>query len=146
MNLSRAVAILVLLNLPIAVKSQNVAPAEDLVAMGAYVATNDIGRSEVFYRTLFDREPVIRLDDFIVFDISGGWFAVVSRDRYASGSAPGSGAVPYIQSSDLEAVQTRAAAAAGAPAPLIIEEPGIRLLKLHDPDGQLVEFFSLAPS
>lgn len=122
-------------------------PAETLrtapiIAMGAYVPTDDIEGSKAFYRALFDSEPAIGLTDFVAFDVAGGWFALVSRDKYAPGSEAGSGAVPYLQSSDLEAVQARAMAA-GAAAPEIINEPGIQLLKITDPNGQLIEFFKL---
>ncbi|WP_205626529.1 hypothetical protein [Ruegeria profundi] len=76
------------------------------------------------------------------FDIEGGWFAIVSRDRYAPGAEPGSGAVPYLQAADLEVLQSRVVAT-GAAAPEIIKEPGIHLLKITDPNGQLIEFFKL---
>ncbi len=113
-----------------------------ILAMGAYVPTDDMEVSEAFYRTLFDSAPAIGLPDFVAFDVAGGWFAIVSRGKYAPGSKPGSGAVPYLQSADLEALQIRYAAT-GATAPEIIEEPGIHLLKITDPNGQLIEFFRL---
>ncbi len=113
-----------------------------ILAMGAYVPTDDIESSVAFYRALFDETPAIALPDFVAFDVAGGWFAVVSRNRYAPGAEPGSGAVPYLQSSDLEELQHRISAF-GGPAPEIIEEPGIHLLKITDPNGQLVEFFKL---
>lgn len=113
-----------------------------IMAMGAYVPTNDMEGSEAFYSTLFDRAPAIGLPDFVAFDIAGGWFAIVSRDKYAPGSEAGSGAVPYLQSADLEVLQARATAA-GVTAPEIIKEPGIHLLKITDPNGQLIEFFKL---
>lgn len=138
-----AFALSVSMNLPPAANSQGTVPADDLVAMGAYVASRDIGRSVAFYGALFGRDPVIRRPGFAAFGISGGWFAVVSAERYAPDAAAGSGAVPYIQTGSLEAVQARAGSATGGSLPEIIEEPGIRLLKLRDPDGQLVEFFSL---
>ena len=122
-----------------------VAAAQDdqaILAMGAYVPTDDMAVSEEFYRTLFDRTPVIELPDFVAFNIEGGWFAIASRSKYAPGSMPGSGAVPYLQSNDLLTLQERASAA-GADAPDIIEEPGIHLLKITDPNGQLIEFFAL---
>lgn len=115
---------------------------EAITAMGAYVPTDDMQGSETFYRALFDSAPVIGLPDFVAFDIAGGWFAIVSRERYAPGAQAGTGAVPYLQSSDLETLRARLAAHAGQ-APQIIEEPGIRLLKITDPNGQLIEFFSL---
>ena len=117
-------------------------PAPAIIAMGAYVPTNDIEGSQAFYRILFDRAPVIALPDFTAFDIEGGWFAVVSREKYAPDAAPGTGAVPYLQSANLEALRARVAAA-GFTAPEIIKEPGIAILKIPDPNGQLIEFFSL---
>ena len=125
--------------------SSTVAAAQDdqaILAMGAYVPTDDMGVSEEFYRVLFDRAPVIELPDFVAFNIEGGWFAIASRSKYAPGSLPGSGAVPYLQSGDLEVLQQRASNA-GADVPDIIEEPGIHLLKITDPNGQLIEFFAL---
>lgn len=113
-----------------------------ILSMGAYVPTDDMQGSEAFYRALFDRPPVIGLPHFVAFDVEGGWFAIVSRARYAPGAEPGSGAVPYLQSADLKALQARVAAT-GATPPEIIEEPGIHLLKITDPNGQLIEFFKL---
>lgn len=113
-----------------------------ILAMGAYVPTDDIDGSVAFYRALFDEAPAIALPDFVAFDVAGGWFAVVSRDRYAPGAEPGSGAVPYLQASNLEELQDRVSAIGGL-APEIIEEPSIHLLKITDPNGQLVEFFKL---
>ena len=113
-----------------------------ILAMGAYVPTDDIDESVAFHRALFDESPAIALPDFVAFDVAGGWFAVVSRERYAPGAEPGSGAVPYLQASDLGELQERISAI-GVPAPEIIEEPGIHLLKITDPNGQLVEFFKL---
>ena len=120
-------------------KSSGDAP---IMAMGAYIPTDDMEGSKAFYRALFDSEPAVGLPDFVAFDVAGGWFAIVSRDKYAPGSEAGSGAVPYLQSADLEALQARATSA-GVTAPEIIEEPGIHLLKITDPNGQLIEFFKL---
>ena len=118
----------------------------DLIQMGAYVASDDMTTSETFYKTLFDRDPIIRLDDFIAFDVAGGIFAIARREVYAPGSVPGTGAVPYIHSTDLTAVQARIEKATGEDAPEIIVEPGIHILKVTDPGGQLVEFFTLTGS
>jgi len=113
-----------------------------ILAMGTYVPTDDMQGSEAFYRALFDSAPMIVLPDFVAFDVAGGWFAIVSRDKYAPGAEAGSGAVPYLQSDDLDLLQTRITAA-GVTAPEIITEPGIHLLKIVDPNGQLIEFFKL---
>ncbi|WP_170325614.1 VOC family protein [Ruegeria arenilitoris] len=130
--------------LPAAVVAEDAKSSGDapIVAMGAYIPTDDMEGSKAFYRALFDSKPAVGLPDFVAFDVAGGWFAIVSRDKYAPGSEAGSGAVPYLQSADLEALQARATSA-GVTAPEIIEEPGIHLLKITDPNGQLIEFFKL---
>ncbi|MEL7547451.1 MAG: hypothetical protein AAF088_15555 [Pseudomonadota bacterium] len=113
-----------------------------ILAVGAYVPTDNLAASEAFYRTLFDRDPTFALNDFVAFDIEGGWFAIVSRAKYAPNSVSGTGSVPYLQSADLEEMQARVAQT-GRVVPEIIEEPGIDILKVVDPNGQLIEFFSL---
>ncbi len=130
--------------LPGAVNAETSLPANPnpIIAMGAYVPTDDIVVSEAFYSSLFATDPVIKLPDFVAFNVAGGWFAIVSKERYAPQSEPGTGAVPYLQSDDLEALQARLISRGGV-ASEIIEEPGIRLLKITDPNGQLIEFFTL---
>ncbi len=140
----RVFALLGILTLPIAAVASE--DSSDLIQMGAYVAADDMAASETFYKTLFDRDPIIKLDNFIAFDVAGGIFAIARRKVYAPGSVPGTGAVPYIHSTDLAAVQARIKRATGRDAPEIIVEPGILLLKITDPNGQLVEFFSLTGS
>ncbi len=142
--MKRHLALVLASTLPTALSAETSEPIDPapIMAMGAYVATDDMEVSQAFYRTLFDSAPAIGLPDFVAFDVAGGWFAIVSRDKYAPESQPGSGAVPYLQSGDLEGLQTRVVRA-GAIAPEIIEEPGIHLLKIIDPNGQLIEFFRL---
>lgn len=139
-----ALSLALALFIPIAGAAQTTDGANDtaITAMGAYVPSDNVQQSKSFYRTLFSRAPIIELPEFVAFDIEGGWFAIVSRDRYAPGAEPGSGAVPYLQAADLEVLQSRVVAT-GAAAPEIIKEPGIHLLKITDPNGQLIEFFKL---
>lgn len=142
MKLIFALALSTYLAGSIGVHAQNAMSKDAILAMGAYVPTDDMPSSEKFYRTLFDREPIIQLNDFVAFDVADGWFALVSRDIYAPDAVPGTGAVPYLQSGNLVALQARIALAGGT-VPAIIEEPGIHLLKISDPNGQLIEFFML---
>lgn len=142
-NIITIVAILVILSSPSTAVSKE-GPTDDLIQMGAYVATDDIERSESFYTALFGRAPIIKLEHFIAFEVAGGIFAIADRQVYAAKSVSGSGSVPYIHSTDLAAVRNRIEAATGTDAPEIISEPGIKLVKVTDPDGQLVEFFTLA--
>ena len=141
--LIQVLVVLAMFSSPPVAKAQTSGTAEAVLKMGVYVSSDDMDRSRAFYQALFARKPAIQLDDFIAFDFAGCWFAIVSRDRYAPGSVPGSGAVPYIQTDDLLEIRQRASVALGGSAPDIIDEPGIQLLKLKDTDGQLIEFFSL---
>lgn len=61
---------------------------------------------------------------------------------YAPGSVAGSGSVSDLQSIKLEELRSRIAQI-GLDTPRIIEDPGIHLLKITDPNGQLIEFFKL---
>ncbi|MFY2822690.1 VOC family protein [Ruegeria sp. MALMAid1280] len=142
--MKRIIALTIAAVLPTTLVAEAAEPTapSPIMAMGAYVPSDDMDGSEAFYRTLFDSAPLIELPDFVAFSVAGGWFAIVSRDKYAPDSRPGSGAVPYLQSSDLKALQARAIAS-GMTTLEIIEEPGIHLLKITDPNGQLIEFFKL---
>lgn len=140
-----AAILAVLVAQPLWAQSKPNDPARAIVAMGAYVATEDIAGSAAFYEALLDREPAIALPDFVAFDVSGGWFALASKDRYAPHAQPGSGAVPYLQATDLVTIQTRVRKMLGDSSAMILQEPGIHILKVTDPNGQLVEFFQLVP-
>ncbi|WP_170516900.1 VOC family protein [Ruegeria atlantica] len=142
MKLLTALTFAALLPKALAAEVAKPTDAAPILAMGAYVPTDDMEASETFYRAMFDSVPAIGLPGFVAFDVAGGWFAIVSREKYAPGSEAGSGAVPYLQTTDLETLQARATAA-GVTASKIIEEPGIHLLKITDPNGQLIEFFKL---
>ena len=142
MNMTIRLTAALLLATSLAVAMPNEKP-NDLIQMGAYVASDDMTGSEAFYTTLFGQEPVIRLDNFVAFDVAGGIFAIAKRDVYAPDSSQGTGAVPYIHTIDLAAVQQRIERATGRVAPEVIVEPGIQILKITDPNGQVVEFFSL---
>lgn len=77
--------------------SATVADAQDdqaILAMGAYVPTDDISVSDEFYRVLFDRAPVIELPDFVAFNIQGGWFAFASAANTRRGPCPAQARCP----------------------------------------------------
>ncbi|MEM8988234.1 MAG: hypothetical protein AAGC95_16080 [Pseudomonadota bacterium] len=123
--------------------AEPVQDTDEFVRMGAYVAASDVGRSAEFYQTILGRPPMMALDGFVAFDVAGGILAVVSKAKYAPGSRPSLAAVPYIQVQDIKSLKERLAHKIEGPLPDIIEEPGIHLLKLSDPEGQTVEFFQL---
>ena len=98
-------AVLVLAALP-TVTVADEAPS-DFVQMGAYVTSDNMTESEAFYAALLGVEPVIKLENFIAFDVAGGIFAIANREVYAPDSSAGTCAIPYIHSPDLSAIQAR---------------------------------------
>lgn len=61
------------------------------------VATGDIDASVAFYGAVFAGAPVLSLPNFVAFDVAGGWFSVVSRDRYAPDAQTRWRAVLYLR-------------------------------------------------
>ena len=125
-------------------KADPSAHARDYARMGTYIAVEDMETTTAFYETLFGYPPMISLEKFVAFDVAGGTFAIASKAKYAPDAQVGSGSVPYIQVTDLETLRDTFSDRLNRDLPEIIEEPGINLLKLADPEGQLIEFFELA--
>jgi len=87
---------------------------------------------------------MISLERFVAFDDAGGTFVIASKSNYALDAQVGSGSVPYIQVTDLETLRDTFSDRLNRDLPEIFDEPGIKLLKRMDPEGQLIEFFELA--
>lgn len=113
--------------------------------LGLYVLSTDLTRSEAFYARLFGATPRVRTEVFMGFDIAGGLFAVVSKQAFAPESKLGTSTIPYLKVADLEAVHRHVQAVApdAIMAPGVITEGPISLLKIADPDGNIVEYFAL---
>lgn len=122
-------------------------PPPTLERLGVYVLSADMKRSEAFYRSVFGASPAVATDVFIGFDIAGGLFAVVSRQAFAPEAVQGGNAIPYIKVSDIEAayrhVETVAPGALQRAGAKMISEGPISLFKFTDPDGNVIEYFSL---
>lgn len=114
--------------------------------LGVYLVSSDLNRAEVFYRALFEVAPHLKTDVFLGFDVAGGMFAVVDRATFAPNAALGGNAIPYIRVSDIHA--SFAAAQAAAPEAMrsakVLDEGPIQIFKLQDPDGNVIEFYSLS--
>jgi catechol 2,3-dioxygenase-like lactoylglutathione lyase family enzyme len=127
--------------------AMQIAHPPPLERLGVYVLSSDMKRSEAFYRSVFGLSPSVQTEVFIGFDIAGGLFAVVSRQAFAPDAVLGGNAVPYIKVGDVEAAHGHVEAVApealrDAGAGVISEGP-ISLFKFRDPDGNLIEYFSL---
>jgi|GEM_PF-1735942 len=118
-----------------------------LERLGVYVLSADMNRSEAFYRSVFAASPAVETDVFLGFDVAGGLFAVVSRQVFAPEAVQGGNAIPYIKVSDIEAaylhVETVAPEALRQAGARVISEGPISLFKFTDPDGNIIEYYSL---
>ncbi|GAB2186056.1 VOC family protein [Roseibium sp. LAB1] len=113
--------------------------------LGVYVLSDDLKRSRGFYKNIFSADPTIETDVFIGFDVAGGLFAVISKQTFAPDAKLGGNAVPYIKVEDIQAahrhVDTIAPEAIKTPG--LISEGPISLFKFTDPDGNIIEYYSL---
>jgi len=114
--------------------------------LGLYVLSTDLTRSETFYTRLFGAAPKVRTEVFMGYDIAGGLFAVVSKQAFAPEAKLGASTIPYLKVADLDAAHRHVQAVApdAILAPGVITEGPISLLKVADPDGNIVEYFALS--
>lgn len=114
--------------------------------LGLYVLSTDLERSETFYTRLFGAAPKVRTEVFMGYDIAGGLFAVVSKQAFAPEANLGASTIPYLKVADLDAAHRHVQAVApdAILAPGVITEGPISLLKIADPDGNIVEYFALS--
>ncbi|WP_157139768.1 VOC family protein [Roseibium aggregatum] len=113
--------------------------------LGVYVLSSDLKRSREFYGAIFGTAPKIETDVLIGFDVAGGLFAVISKQTFAPDAKLCGNTVPYLKVDDIQAalqhVETIAPDALKAPG--LISEGPISLFKVTDPDGNILEYYSL---
>ncbi|ATQ43036.1 VOC family protein [Caulobacter mirabilis] len=128
---------------PLAAQAQAAPPTTRL---GVYVVADDVDKTTAFYQRLFGKAPEIRLPTFVGFDINGGLYAVISRGAFAPNAKRGETVMPYIRVDDIDAwrAHVQAVAPGSLLEPHITREGPIALFKLRDPDGNLVEVYSLS--
>ena len=114
---------------------------------GLYVLVDDLERARGFYERLFGG-PQVRTPTLIGFNISGGLYAVVSRKAYAPEAGAGGSVRPYIKVRDLEPVfaHARSIAPDSLESQGILKEGSFSFFRMKDPEGTVIEFFSIAPT
>lgn len=129
----------------IAVPSPALPQAVEVQRFGLYVLTTDIDRSKVFYEALFAKAPQVRTPALVGFDVEGGLFAVVDRKSFAIETPPGSSVRPYIRVRDIDAafLHVKALAPGRLEQDRVVNEGPFRFFRFSDPDGNIVEFFSI---
>ena len=114
--------------------------------LGVYVVSSNLKKSEAFYEAIFQRSAQIKMESFVGFDIAGGLFAVIDKSTFAPDSTVGDNAVPYIEVSNVLEVFDHILTVApdAVKDNTVIEEGPITLFKFRDPDGNMVEYYSLS--
>ncbi|MGB7418658.1 MAG: VOC family protein [Erythrobacter sp.] len=114
--------------------------------MGSYLVVEHVATASEFYRELFGLEPEYSSPVFVSFNIAGGQFALAARSVFSPRAEIGDNGVPNMKVADIDAMFDHVLRM--APESLVstsIEQEGpIALFKLRDPDGNLVEFYSLS--
>jgi predicted enzyme related to lactoylglutathione lyase len=114
---------------------------------GLYVAVDDLDRSSAFYEALFGRKPQVRSEGLVGFDVAGGLYALVSKKAYRLNPPPGGSVRPYVKVVDIDSALERVKRL--APGRLeskgVVSEGSFHFFRFRDPEGNVVEFFSLGP-
>jgi predicted enzyme related to lactoylglutathione lyase len=146
--MSRRLSLLpfVLLLLSVVPTSSLRAQASGIERFGLYVISDDLSRAGAFYRELFQKTPQISNSSLVGFDVEGGLYAIVSRKAFALPSAQGSNVRPYIKVRDIfgEFQRVKKLAAGSLQSEAVVEEGPFRFFRFADPDGNVIEFFSVA--
>jgi predicted enzyme related to lactoylglutathione lyase len=115
---------------------------------GVYVVVDQIDRSAAFYRRLFSVQPEIAMPALVGFNLGGAFFGVVAKDVYAPHVQRGNNAIPYIKLRNVEAFfeHVKQVAPESLASAQVSVEGVFRFFKLKDPDGNVLEFFSITTS
>ena len=131
----------------VAVTMPGLAMAEPVAVerFGLYVVSDDLDRASAFYEKLFGK-PQVRTPGMVGFNVAGGLYAVVSRQAYASTAKRGDTTRPYIKVRNIIDTfdQVKKAAAASMESETVQVEGPFSFFRFRDPDGNLIEFFSIA--
>ncbi len=116
--------------------------------LGVYVVAEDLDRAALFYGRLFGKQPQVRNEGMVGFDVAGGLYAIVSKKTYAPKSQRGDNAVPYIKVRDIFGLfqRVKELAPSNLRTDAVVGEGAFKFFRLVDPDGNLIEFFSVTPT
>lgn len=114
---------------------------------GLYVAVDDLDRSATFYEALFGKKPQVRTEGLVGFDVAGGLYALVSKDAYRLTLPPGGSVRPYLKVSDIDVAfeRVKRLAPCRLESDAVVREGAFHFFRFSDPDGNVVEFFSIGP-
>ena len=112
--------------------------------LGMYVAAADLAVARTFYSGLFGVEPDAVTDTFVGFGLAGGRFGILKQTMYAVPLVRGNNVVVNLQVDDVDAEYERVKALGPSLLADAIQTVGpMRLFMFKDPDGNVVELFSM---
>ena len=121
------------------------AQEENIARFGLYVTVADLQKASAFYEQLFQKKPYVRNDALVGFDVAGGLYALYTEQGASGKRVRGDSVVPYLRVKDLEKEfeRLKQLGVRLIDEQIVVEGP-IKLFKFADPDGNVIEFFSLA--
>lgn len=127
-------------------ESAEPATAIDFEQAGVYVLVDDLAAAKQFYGEFLGLSPVFENPVFVGYYIEGGLVGVASRAQFSPDAAIGDRTVPYLRVKDIDAAfaHVKAVAPNRIESEEIIREGPIALFKVRDPEGNLIEFYSLS--
>jgi len=124
--------------------SRAFAQEENVAKLGVYVTVSNLDASRAFYEKLFEKRPYVRNDRLVGFDVAGSLFALFAQSARDRPTTKGDNTVPYIRVKDIDKAFARATqSGARLIDSKILDEGPLRLFRLADPDGNMIEFFTV---
>lgn len=109
---------------------------------GVYLRVGSLDRSRAFYERVLGKQPYVSNDRLVGFDVAGALLALYANP--AEEIARGRNVVPYIrvQSADAEFARLKSLDVQLLDDRVVAEGP-LKLFRFADPDGNVLELFSL---
>lgn len=109
---------------------------------GVYLRVGSLDRSRAFYERVLGKQPYVSNDRLVGFDVAGALLALYANP--AEEIARGRNVVPYIrvQSADAEFARLKSLDVQLLDERVVAEGP-LKLFRFADPDGNVLELFSL---
>lgn len=109
---------------------------------GVYLRVGSLDRSRIFYERVLGKQPYVSNDRLVGFDVAGALLALYANP--AEEVARGRNVVPYIrvQSADAEFTRLKSLDVQLLDDGVVVEGP-LKLFRFADPDGNVLELFSI---
>jgi len=111
---------------------------------GLYVVAADLQNWSEFYAKLFQKPPYVQNDRLVGFDVAGGLYAIFAANATDQKQIKGNNTIPYIRVKDADREFQRVKSLGATMIDnKVLQEGPIKLFRFVDPDGNVIELFSL---